>query len=383
MPTVEEFGHLPYNDGDYTEFSLSLGNWSRNKHLNTAENGVVPFDENRVQLKLVPYINASWINAPASDKTYSIAKIHPYLPMCQIGLICTQIPNKNSIDIYNKMILDHKVGMIVHFSSPLVELANPEKIFGESLVSKKTMKMEEFKHFLDKEKWEIDYDEKVHQLKFFRFKGWPRKERLDGDAIRKMLSLISIIRNEVGGKNGISWYKYGINMVVQDDHGGSSTAAIFISLLCLLEQIDGALLSGNYGINEKEPLSIDIFKKVSELRRKRMKMITNFEEYKFLYQCVMHYVHHKDDYDKLIKHEDKKIMETSNNNQNSNLQAVPNEEPKNRVDDEIPFEYADDDVFGYAKWTADGYAIDKRSSRSVKDLIHSEGDYFDGYKVYS
>ena len=94
-------------------------------------------------------------------------------------------------------------------------------------------------------------------------------------------------------------------------------------------------------------------------------------------------MHHKDDYDKLIKHEDKKIMETSNNNQNSNLQAVPNEEPKNRVDDEIPFEYADDDVFGYAKWTADGYAIDKRSSRSVKDLIHSEGDYFDGYKVYS
>ena len=288
MPTVEEFGHLPYNDGDYTEFSLSLGNLPCNKHLNTAENGVVPFDENRVQLKLVPYINASWINAPASDKTYSIAKIHPYLPMCQIGLICTQIPNKNSIDIYNKMILDHKVGMIVHFSSPLVELANPEKIFGESLVSKKTMKMEEFKHFLDKEKWEIDYDEKVHQLKFFRFKGWPRKERLDGDAIRKMLSLISIIRNEVGGKNGISWYKYGINMVVQDDHGGSSTAAIFISLLCLLEQIDGALLSGNYGINEKEPLSIDIFKKVSELRRKRMKMITNFEEYKFLYQCVMY-----------------------------------------------------------------------------------------------
>ena len=172
-------------------------------------------------------------------------------------------------------------------------------------------------------------------------------------------------------------------MVVQDDHGGSSTAAIFISLLCLLEPIDGAVLSSGYGSNEKETLSIDIFKKVSELRSKRMKMITCFEEYKFLYQCVMHYVHHKDDYDKMIKQEDKKLVETSNNTQKSNLPSVPNDDSKDTAVDEIPFEYADDDVFGYAKWTADGYAIDKRSSSSVKDLIHSEGDYFDGYKVYS
>ena len=77
------------------------------------------------------------------------------------------------------------------------------------------------------------------------------------------------------------------------------------------------------------------------------------------------------------------IVETSNDNQKSNLQTALNDESKNIADDEIPFEYTDDDIFGYTKWTADGYTIDKRSSSSVKDLIHSEGDYFDGYKVYS
>ena len=46
------------------------------------------------------------------------------------------------------MILDHKVGMIVHFSSPLVELANPEKIFGKSLASRNTIRKEEFKDLM-------------------------------------------------------------------------------------------------------------------------------------------------------------------------------------------------------------------------------------------
>ena len=368
MPTEEEYGYLLYNDKIHSDIEKTYAYSKQNKVLNVAEHGVVPYDRNRVELKSIldetNYINASWIKEPGSDPTYDIAKIFPYLPLCQIGLICTQMPNEEGMDRYHQMMLENKIGFAIHFSHS-VEPLNLAEYFDKSSISRNIISKQELKDYLDKENWEIDNnDEMVHGLKYFRFKGWPASGCLNSDTIRKILTTISLIRNEIGVD------KSTVNMVVHDDHGGSSAAAIFISLLFLLEQIDGAMLSDCIsGGKRKNSQSVDIFQTVNSLRKKRMKMIKSMEEYKFLYQCTMYYVHHKQDYDELIKPKEDKTVNTSIVNQKP-VDSLAHAKTDAESNDDILSEYVMDETY------SDPVAV-------LMPTEHVEGDYFDGYKVYS
>ena len=109
----------------------------------------------------------------------------------------------------------------------------------------------------------------------------------------------------------------------------------FISLLFLLEKVDGAMLSDNLENDEKSSPTIDICKTVNHLRSKRMKMITCIEEYKFLYQCVMHYVHYKNEYDEMIKPKDTKADKRSTNDKKLDQSAIVVDKTKDKINDEI------------------------------------------------
>ena len=127
------------------------------------------------------------------------------------------------------------------------------------------------------------------------------------------------------------------------------------------------MLSDNLENDEKSSPTIDICKTVNHSRRKRMKMITCKEEYKFLYQCVMHYVHYKSEYDEMIKPKDTKADERSTYDKKLDQLANVVDKTKDKINDEIESEYViNDEINSYGT-----------------ELIHDESDYFDGYKVYS
>ena len=96
-------------------------------------------------------------------------------------------------------------------------------------------------------------------------------------------------------------------------------------------------------------------------------MITCKEEYKFLYQCVMHYVHYKSEYNEMIKPKDTKADERSTYDKKLDQLANVVDKTKDKINDEIESEYViNDEINCYGT-----------------ELIHDESDYFDGYKVYS
>ena len=132
-------------------------------------------------------------------------------------------------------------------------------------------------------------------------------------------------------------------MLAYDDLGGVSGAAVLVSLLYLLEEIDDALLASksDVGKSGSDSMAINIFETVDDLRCKRMGMIRNIEEYTFLRQSVLYYAKYKERYDDLLREEGAE--------QPSQSIYVNDDEPKvnpNNTEDEYVL-YDDDGINVY------------------------------------
>ena len=103
-----------------------------------------------------------------------------------------------------------------------------------------------------------------------------------------LLKTISYVRREIGIKRD------SINIAVNDEHGGVSAAAVFIALLYALEDLDDRTSQPDAGIEgplkvSKETATLDVFKFVNELRKKRMKMVCRHDDYLLIFKAVQRY----------------------------------------------------------------------------------------------
>ena len=81
----------------------------------------------------------------------------------------------------------------------------------------------------------------------------------------------------------------------------------------------------------------------------------------------MNDVHYKNDYVEMLKPKETKADERSTDDKKLAQSAIVVDKTKDKIDDEVESEYVINDEIN--------------SNRA--ELIHDEGDYFDGYKVYS
>ena len=294
-----EFETLTEQERLRSNLASIQGGLNVNKRFSTNPD-ILPFDENRVKLRSKAnrndYINASWIYQPSKQKEYDSLMMHPFLPIDNIGMIVCDAPNEVSSNRYGEMIYQHDVDLILHISRTDSHktgsvLALLREVPGEpSDVSRKLLKSSFIEKYLVKEEWDISTERgKTNQLTFVELKGFSLYKE---EAIHQVLRTITFIRNKFGCDREYA------TMVIHDEQSGVSEAAIFAALFNLLEQLDDALLNTD-GHGDKNQ-SIDVFRVLNDLRKKRMSMIHTFEDFSFIHQVLMYYVKHKSTYDEML-----------------------------------------------------------------------------------
>ena len=233
-----------------------------------------------------------------TEGAYDTLIIHPYLPFSQIGLIISQTPISITMDHHLLMIYENNVDICISISSKARLSLNGE---GTSSVSQKLIAKHVIENYLTKETWDFNTKRgRVKRLVYYHLL-WSASKHPSNDDLEKMSKAITFVRREMDTS------KDTINMLVHDDNGGVSQAAIFVALLSVFEEIDEASLtpgSANTIRVKQEDQTLDIFGVVDNLRSKRMKMISCSDEYKFLYKAAIYYAQNKARFDDLLKTKD-------------------------------------------------------------------------------
>ena len=91
------------------------------------------------------------------------------------------------------------------------------------------------------------------------------------------------------------------NLVVQDANGGVGGAAVFIILLKLLQAVDESIDNSDVDgeLSSDAMTSLNVFQTVNVMRKKRAKLIKTLEQYTFMNDCLLDYVHDKPYFDNL------------------------------------------------------------------------------------
>ena len=195
---------------------------------------------------------------------------------------------------------DNNVELVIDISDSKFRSLNGGNMFNGFKVSKEMLSRVEINHELSKESWDLTKErDKTKEVIYYRFKGWDVSKEFSEITVQGVLTAITHLRREMGTTRD------SITLLVYDDLGGISGAAVLVSLMHLLEEIDDALLASKseVGKSASDSMTINIFETVDNLRCKRMGMIRNIEEYTFLHQSVMYYANHKEQYDDLLKEE--------------------------------------------------------------------------------
>ena len=295
-----EFEMLNEQECLRTNLTSSQGGLNKNKPLN-ANQDILPFDHNRVKLRHAAnrgdYVNASWISQVSKEKEYDCLMMHSFLPLDKIGMIVCDSPNESSVGRYDQMIYQNDVDLILHIPSNdnyrkstnmKLQRQTPDEL---SNVSRKLLKTVFVENYLVKEDWDVSTERgKTNKFVYFELSGFYVNNK---QAIDQVLRTITTIRNE------LKCSREHAMMVIHDDHSGVSEAAIFAVLFDLLEQLDDALLHTNRQCDKNQ--NLDVFNAVNDLRKKRMKMVQSFEEYRFVHDVLMYYAKHKASYDELLR----------------------------------------------------------------------------------
>ena len=187
-PSKEEFEELEETDrkrsGLTSDLTMSQGrryNDGKKGKMNINKN-ILPYDQTRVKMKSpingVDYINASWISQPSNEKEYDSLRMHPYLPMENVGLVVSDSPNESSLDRFYTMIYQHDVDLILHISNDeSYKNTSDMTVQGESSVdssnvSRKLIKRVFVEDYLVKEDWDLSTKRgKTNKCVYVELKG--------------------------------------------------------------------------------------------------------------------------------------------------------------------------------------------------------------------
>ena len=117
-------------------------------------------------------------------------------------------------------------------------------------------------------------------------------------------------------------------LMLHDKEGGIGSSAVILTLMQLFEQVDNNLNDENTVKNSDEKLNV--FDAVNKLRMGRAGMVSNFKAYKLIYQCLKHYGHQRQVFQK-IKSDippKKRVSENTSNKRASDGKPKPSPKPK-------------------------------------------------------
>lgn len=295
-PTMMEFEKLNSQERLRNNFTSILGGLKENETRNLKKS-IVPYDHTRVKLKsdkkTKGYINASWVYLPEDEGDYDSIITLPYLPLSKIGIIVSNTHYQPYSNAHYQMIYENDVNISVRISCIKMirkgtKLNNPESENGEDLVNRILISRESIDRYICREVWDLSVDRcQTNRLVHFVVTDFSIKSK---QATEQLLNTITYLRKEMNKAQSK------MVMSVQDEKNGVSEAAVFVTLINLLEQIDEALIKRS----KTGDRSIDIYKTVNDLRSKRMQMVHKFEEYDFIFKAVVYYAKHKERYDHML-----------------------------------------------------------------------------------
>jgi protein tyrosine phosphatase len=231
----------------------------------------VPLDLNITEKNLDNYINASYIDGPTKNEFKLF--------------IATQGPLKETIPSFWKMIYNHKIKLVVMLSSSLEEVEGRNEIYWPR--EKETpLNFEEnnlFIEFVNKEeiiqnavilkKFKINGEFEVKQMHIICWPdhGMPSDQKLAREIVDTMINYMKAERNE--NKSPI---------VVHCSAGVGRTGtviAIYEIVLCL-----------EYLKKFNKPLVMNVFNVVRKLREQRYSLVTDTDQYKFIYDYSLNWI---------------------------------------------------------------------------------------------
>jgi len=231
----------------------------------------VPLDMNITEKNLDNYINASYIDGPIKSESKLF--------------IATQGPLKETIPSFWKMIYNHKIKLVIMLSSCLEEDEGRNTIywpkegntlqFNDNNLYIEFISQEEIiKDAIILRQFKINNNLIVKQMHIICWPdhGMPQDTNLANDIVENMINLIKIERNSEKKTPVVVHCSAGVGRT-------GTVIAIFIIIQCL------ELLK-----KYNEPLIMNVFNVVRKLREQRYSLVTDTEQYKFIYEYAHNWI---------------------------------------------------------------------------------------------
>ena len=294
LPNVTEFNDLvSFQDDDLGQrFTRYQGKrFNKLGSLNLIRT-VLPFDHNRVKLRNpidgYDYVNASFISQGISeDSTYDEVIYSSTLTCSKIRIIVGQDPLPQTLKHHWSLVHENTLDFVMDFDKSPLKVGKVYR-FGE--ISVRVIDRKNMTPFLSKTEVSLfnistPGAQYKHESKVYHFHGWPKEITIAEEQINIIVSAVVLLRREINVEMDNA------KIMVHDKEGGIGPSAVIVALLQLFESIDENLTEKN---NLKTSAGkLDIFDTVNKLRMERADMVSNFERYKLIYQCVEHYGHHR------------------------------------------------------------------------------------------
>ncbi len=232
----------------------------------------VPLDLNISEKNLDNYINASYINDPIRKKTKLF--------------IATKGPLKETIPSFWKMIYNHKTKLVIMLSSSLEEIDGRSAIywpkdkdsslnFQENNICVNMISQDEIiPNSLIIKKFLINNELEVKQIHIICWPdhGMPRDHNLAIEIVDTMINYIKIEREEENRGPIVVHCSAGVGRT-------GTVIAIYVIILCL-----------EYLRKLNKPLIMNVFNVVRKLREQRYSLVTDTEQYKFIYDYCLNWI---------------------------------------------------------------------------------------------
>ena len=301
MPKSQEFENLQNIEISGGETTVH-GRKQKGKR-NTSNNKILPYDSNRIILRnkvdKSDYVNASWISRRVQEGSYDLLRPFQYTPFEEISFIISQAPSPLTLRAHFEMINQEGVDIVVCFNKEMNKVretvGTAYRIRGN--IVKKIICDDKINNNLYKRKVGVlipsSSSRRIHRYTEFQCIA-PSNLQSEG-SIKSFLMTFSIIRDETKKKQEF------MKILTHDKQSGNCLAAVFILLYEILEKVDKALLlveEKKFDRKDNDQL-VNIHSLVSEMRKKRMNSIKDFDHYAFIFKCINYYVSHKSEFDKI------------------------------------------------------------------------------------
>ncbi|XP_062509242.1 receptor-type tyrosine-protein phosphatase F-like isoform X2 [Corticium candelabrum] len=230
---------------------------------------VVPYDETRVKLAVVPgnegsdYINASWLNSYWHRNAY----------------IATQAPLSNTVNDFWRMISENNASTIVmltNLSESGREMCtqywpSKKQEYG-NLVIEKTSE-EPYEEYIQRDFMITDEDGQSVPVRQFQYTAWPQRGAPHiGIGMTDMIGQVERWKQQAGD-----------GPVIVHCSAGTGRTGCFIALSILLDQL-------------KTEGIIDVFQTIRGLRLRRSAMVQTLDQYRYCYSTILDFLASYDTY---------------------------------------------------------------------------------------